>query len=96
MSDVIAGAVTALNDRLGGEGIDGSIKFVIEGEGEVRIDESGASAGGGAADCTLTASRDTFESLLAGDLAPTAAFMNGSLTVEGDMGLAMKLGSLLA
>ena len=35
MSDTIAAAVAALNERLGG-GIDGSIKFVIEDEGTVR------------------------------------------------------------
>jgi putative sterol carrier protein len=63
----------------------------------VRIDEAGASADAGAdADCTLTANAETFESLLAGDLDPTGAFMSGRLTVDGDMGLAMRLGSLLA
>ena len=68
---------------------------MIEGEGAVRIDEAGATADAGAADCTVTADADTFQSLLAGDLDPTAAFMSGKIRVEGDMGLAMKLGSLL-
>jgi putative sterol carrier protein len=96
MSDVVAGAVKALNEKLDGEGIEGSVKFVIEDEGAVRVDETGASADDSDAECTLTASRETFEALMAGDLDPTAAFMNGELTVDGDMGLAMKLGSLLA
>jgi putative sterol carrier protein len=30
-----------------------------------------------------------------GDLDPTVAFMSGKLKVEGDMGVAMKLGSVL-
>jgi putative sterol carrier protein len=96
MSEIIDAAVKALNAKLGGTGIDGSVKFVIEDEGSVRIDEAGAAAdNGGEADCTLTASADTFQSLLDGDLDPTGAFMSGKLTVDGDMGLAMRLGSLL-
>ena len=95
MSDIVAAAVKALNERLS-EGIDGSLKVVIEGEGSVRIDAGGASADDGAADCTMTASAETFQSMLDGDLDPTAAFMSGRLTVDGDMGLAMRLGSLLA
>ena len=71
------------------------MKFVIEGEGALRIDENGASADDGEADCTMTASAETFQSLLDGELDPTAAFMSGRLTVDGDMGLAMKLGSML-
>ncbi len=95
MSDILTGAVDALNKRLEGEGIGGSVKFEIEGEGSVRIDDTGARIDDGDADCVLGASRETFESLLAGDLDPTAAFMSGKLRVEGDMGLAMRLGSIL-
>lgn len=96
MSEIVDAAVKALNAQLRGEGIDGSVKFVIEGEGAVRIDETGASADDADADCTLTANADTFQSLLDGDIDPTGAFMSGRLTVDGDMGLAMKLGSILA
>ena len=38
MSDITASAVKALNDRRDGEGLDGSVRFVIEDEGSVRID----------------------------------------------------------
>jgi putative sterol carrier protein len=38
---------------------------------------------------------EDFESLLAGDLDPTTAFMMGKLKVDGDMGIAMKLSSVL-
>lgn len=96
MSDVITAAVTALNEKLGGEGLEGSAKFVIEDEGAIVIDANGARAGDDDTDVTLTASRDTFESILAGDLDPAAAFMSGRLSVDGDMGMAMKLGSVLA
>jgi len=95
MSDVISAAVEALGAKLEG-GFDGSVKFVIEGEGAIMVDGNGVHAGDEDADCTLTADADTFQSILSGDLNPTAAFMAGKLTVDGDMGAAMKLGSVLA
>ena len=39
MSDVVASAVKALNDKLGGAAFDGVAKFDIEGEGALIIDE---------------------------------------------------------
>ena len=95
MSEIVEAAVKALNARLGGGGIEGSVKFLIEDEGAVRIDESGARADDGAADCVLTADVATFQGLLDGEVNPTSAFMSGRLQVDGDMGLAMKLGSIL-
>ncbi len=95
MSAIVAAAVDALNDKLDGGGFDGSVKFVIADEGALRIDQDGASAGDGEADCTMTADAETFQGILAGDINPTAAFMSGRLKVEGDMGLAMKLGNIL-
>jgi len=96
MSDVVTGAVAALNDKMGGAGFDGSAKFTIEGEGSIIIDDSGARAGDDDTDVTLTADTETFQSILEGDLNPTAAFMTGKLTVDGDMGMAMKLSGVLA
>lgn len=96
MSELLESAVKALNLRLGGGGIDGSVRFEIEGEGSVRIDENGASVDDGPADCTMAANSETFRGLLEGDVDPTSAFMSGALRVDGDMGLAMKLGSVLA
>lgn len=95
MSDILTGAVTALNEKMGGQGFDGVAKFVIDGEGAVMIDDAGARAGDDAADVTLTASAETFQAILAGDLNATSAFMAGKLTVDGDIGLAMKLAMVL-
>ena len=95
MSDVINTAVAALNDKMSG-GFDGTAKFMIEGEGAIMIDENGVRAADEEADVTLTANAETFQSILEGDLDPTAAFMSVKLTVDGDMGMAMKLGSFLA
>lgn len=94
MSDVINTAVAALNDKISG-GFDGTAKFMIDGEGAIMIDSDGARAADEEADVTLTADADTFQSILEGDLDPTAAFMSGKLAVDGDMGMAMKLGSVL-
>lgn len=96
MSDIITAAVAALNEKLAGADFDGSAKFQIEGEGAVRIDGSGASASDDDADVTLTADAETFQSIMEGELNPTAAFMSGKLAVDGDMGMAMKLGSVLS
>ena len=95
MSEILDTALKALSDKLGGDGIDGSIKFEIEGTGAIRIDENGASLDDGDADCTITAEADVFQELLAGELNPTSAFMSGKISIDGDMGMAMKLGSLL-
>lgn len=95
MSEVLSKAVDALNARLAG-GFDGTAKFVIEGEGAIMVDDTGARAGDEEADVTLTADVDTFEAILDGDLNPTTAFMGGKLAVDGDMGQAMKLGTALS
>lgn len=94
MSDLIDKAVTALAERLSDE-FDGSAKFQIEGEGAIMIDATGVRAADEPAEVTLLADAETFEGILSGDLNPSSAFMQGKLTVEGDMGTAMKLGAAL-
>lgn len=96
MATVIEQAVAELNSKMQGAGLDGTAKFVLTGEGTILVDDAGAHEGDGAADVTLTADADTFRSILAGDLNATSAFMTGKLSVDGDMGMAMKLASLLA
>ncbi len=70
MSAIVDAAVKALNAKLAGGGFDGSVKFVIEDEGEVVIDGDGARAADGEADCVLTADADTFQGMLDGDVEP--------------------------
>ncbi|SFR35946.1 SCP-2 sterol transfer family protein [Yoonia tamlensis] len=95
MSDVVTEAVAALTAKLGGAGFDGAAKFVIEGEGAIIIDGNGVRASDEDADVSLTADTETFKAILDGELNPTTAFMTGKLTVDGDMGQAMKLASVL-
>ncbi|MFK7835340.1 MAG: SCP2 sterol-binding domain-containing protein [Sulfitobacter sp.] len=96
MSDIVNQAVAALNEKLSGADFDGSAKFDIEGEGGVVIDADGARASDDDADVTLSADADTFQEILSGETNPTSAFMTGKLKVDGDMGMAMKLASVLA
>lgn len=94
MSDIITKAVAVLSEKIGT--FDGSVKFVIEDEGSIMVDDAGVRAEDGDADCIMTADADTFEGILSGDVNPTAAFMGGKLKVDGDMATAMKLGAALS
>ena len=95
MSDVISGAVAALSQKLG-TGFDGVARFDIQGEGSIVVDRDGVRAGNDEADVVLAADAGTFRDILEGQLDATSAFMSGKLSVEGDMGQAMKLGAALA
>lgn len=95
MSDILTSAVKALAAKVAG-GIDGTAKFVIEGEGAIMLDGDGVRAGDEEADVTLTASAETFEGMMNGEVNPTMAFMSGKLKIDGSMSAAMKLASVLA
>ena len=95
MNDILTHAVDALSARLS-DGFDGTAKFEIEGEGTIMVDDSGVRVGDEEADVTMTASAETFQGIIEGDVNPTTAFMSGKLKIDGNMGLAMKLGSALS
>ncbi len=95
MSNALDAAAAALSEKLGTGGFDGSIKFAIEEEGVIRIADGAISTEDGDADCTISASLDTFQDMFNGELDPTAAFMTGKIKIDGDMGVAMKLGQML-
>jgi putative sterol carrier protein len=96
MSGLIDTAVERLKARVEDPGdLPGRVKFVLTGEGAIMLDEAGVRAGDEPADVTLTATAEVFEALLEGGLSPMSAYMSGKLKVEGQLGLAMKLGSIL-
>ncbi len=75
-------------------------KFVVTGDdgGVWRIhckDEPSVEEGEGEADCTLTISDKNFVKMVNGKLNPQMAFMMRKLKVEGEMALALKLGSFI-
>ncbi|WP_380054163.1 SCP2 sterol-binding domain-containing protein [Falsihalocynthiibacter sp. SS001] len=94
MSDILTAAVGALSQKI--TSFDGSAKFIISGEGGIVIDGDGVRAGDDDTDVTLTADAETFQAILDGNLNPTTAFMTGKLSLDGDMGTAMKLGAELS
>jgi putative sterol carrier protein len=84
-----------IRERVTGSGFDRSVKFDLKGAGVIVIDGSDISTADRDADCTITMSLDDFESLVAGELNPTAAFMQGKMKIEGDMSVAMQLSQVL-
>ena len=95
MTNIIDIAIKSLEEKLLGKNIDFSAKFEIENEGSIFVDGSGIKVSSEEADCTLIASAETFQDIMSGETNPTSAFMNGSLKVEGSMGVAMQLGNIL-
>ncbi len=88
-----------LRTRVGDDsGLGAKVKFDLGGDGVIFVDAASSpntvSNDDADADCTIAISLEDFETLLAGDLDPTTAFMMGKLKVEGDMGIAMKLSSV--
>jgi putative sterol carrier protein len=79
-------------------GMTASYKFDIDGAGSwlVDVDDGKVTVteDGGDADCTISASSETFMKIANGEQNPTAAYMSGKLKVKGDLGQAMKLQKL--
>lgn len=76
-----------------------AIKFVFE-QGIVHIDLHGEEAQvtneDKEADCVITTSIETIEGIRKGDINAMSAVMTGKVKIKGDMGLAMKLPSLIS
>jgi len=80
-------------DRI--EGMNNTYVFDIEGAGvwSVAVADGAITVSEGAsdADCTFSASEETFEKIASGEQNATTAYMTGKLKIKGDMGAAMKL-----
>ncbi|HEY1631650.1 MAG TPA: SCP2 sterol-binding domain-containing protein [Rhizomicrobium sp.] len=98
VQEIISQMSTALGAN---SGLGGALKFDFGEPGSILIDGKAnpntvTDGAGKDADCTITLSLETFEKMAKGELDGTSAFMQGKLRVAGDMGLAMKLGPILA
>lgn len=81
--------------KVASSGFDRSVKFDTGDDGVIVIDGNSVSTVDAATDCTIKLSLENLESLVAGDLNPTMAFMTGKLKVEGDMSVAMALSQVI-
>lgn len=84
-----------MKDKVASSGFDRSVKFDTGDDGVVVIQGGQVSTTDADTDCTIKLSLEDFESLVAGDLNPTMAFMTGKIKVEGDMSVAMALSQLI-
>lgn len=96
MLEELTGKVAALIDGKNALGF--NVKFDLGDEGKILVAGNDApmavSNDDGAADTTLKVSAADFQSMLSGELNAMNAYMQGKLTVEGDMAKAMQLGNL--
>jgi putative sterol carrier protein len=80
-------------------GLNAKVKFDFGDDGLIHVDATQnppeVSHDDKEADCTLKCSLDTFKGFMEGTQDPTMAFMMGKLKVDGSMGLAMKLNSII-
>ena len=89
-----------LRARVGpGIGLKRSIKLDFGADGVVRIDDSHSPPTVDnqdlPADCTVRLSQSDFAAISAGTLNPQMAFMMGKLKIDGDLSVALQLGTLL-
>ena len=101
-SEQVKQIISQMASTLGeNSGLGGTLKFDFGEPGSVYIDGKSTpntvtDGEGKAADCTISVALSDFEKMVKGELDGTSAFMQGKLRVAGDMGLAMKLGPILA
>ena len=96
----LADVTSAMQERIGeASGLDATVKFDFGGDGCLYLDGTtepyAVSNDDAEADCTIAMSLDDFKEMAAGELDGTTAFMMGKLRVTGDMGVAMKLASVM-
>jgi putative sterol carrier protein len=97
MSQIIESAVVELNEKAKGSDLAQTVKYIILEHGTILVDGAGARIAktDSEADLTITADAETFQGIQSGEESSQLAFMSGKLKLEGDMGLAMRLDSIL-
>jgi putative sterol carrier protein len=94
---------SSLPERSAGKdlsGVNATYVFALEGGNAwtVRIVDGSLTVSPGndeSADCTISASAETFSKLMKRELAALPAYLSGKLKLSGDLGAAMQLQKLL-
>ena len=84
-----------MKSKVADAGFGQTVKFDMGSEGVIVIDGATVSTTDAPADCTISLTLDDLESVIAGELNPTAAFMQGKIRIDGDMSVAMQLSQIL-
>jgi putative sterol carrier protein len=89
-----------IRERMGQDsGLDATLMFDLGDDGVIFLDGKSSpntvSNDKADADCTVGVALDDLRAMMAGDLDPMAAFSLGKLRIDGDMGVAMKLGQIV-
>ena len=96
LQKIIDGLIEKVGDDCG---LGAVVKFDFGDQGTVILDAiqipNQVSETGSDPDCTMVISIDDFMAMADGSLDGVSAFMTGRLKVQGDMGIAMKLGVIL-
>ena len=92
--------VDGLKQKIGEDcGLAATIKFDFGDQGKVVLDATQVpnlvSTTDTDTDCTMIISLENFLAMAEGSLDGASAFMSGRLKIQGDMGIAMKLGAIL-
>lgn len=96
MSEFLQDILGELQPRLEDASFDGTAKIDVADEGSIVFTSDSAEISDADADVTMSADAETLRAIFDRDLDPTAAFMSGKLTIDGDMGLAMQLAQVLS
>lgn len=85
-----------IQDGLANKSFSGSLKFDCGTDGVIVLSDGTATTENRDTDCTIKITQENLVKLLTGKLNPMTGVMMGKLKISGDMGVAMKLGQLLA
>lgn len=94
-------ATTKIKGKVGEDsGLGATLKFDCGDDGVIVLDASkipnNVTNENMDAACTVKVSLEDLEAMISGDLDPMAAFSLGKLQLDGDMSIAMKLGTVLS
>jgi len=87
--------IEKIANKLQNASLDGSV-CVDLGETKIAVDTDGSQLSDtDAVDCTLSLSQETLEGIIDGSVDAMNAYFSGDIKIQGDMGIAMSLASLL-